>query len=193
MSEIFKDIEGTSEYYQISNFGRVKSIKRKWVLEDIILTTIVSKSGYCVVNMMNLGKLKVGKIHRLVAQAFIPNPENKPEVNHKDGNKLNNHVSNLEWCTGKENMQHAYRTGLVTFSDEARRLGRESTKGQMYTAKKVIDISNGKIYPSILEASKDTDFKYFTLIAMIKGRNPNKSNMRFYEEINKEKIIYENN
>ena len=70
------------------------------------------KKGYLVTDLYNEGKRTTERVHILVAEAFIPNPDNKPEVNHDDGNKLNNHVSNLEWCTKKENAEHAWRTGL---------------------------------------------------------------------------------
>ena len=73
-------------------------------------------NGYLTTNTKIGGRSGINvclRAHRLVAEAYIPNPDNKPQVNHKDGNKQNNHVSNLEWCTAKENVQHAYDTGLA--------------------------------------------------------------------------------
>lgn len=94
----------------VSNLGDVWS-KRT----NIILVPTVTKNGYNTISTRLFGRFggaKVIRIHRMVAEAFIKNPENKPYVNHLDGNKRNNKVSNLEWCTAKENSVHAYKTGL---------------------------------------------------------------------------------
>ena len=105
MEEIWKDIKGYEGLYQISNFGRVKSfLKRK----ERILKAGASGDGYLAVFLYGLDKSKLLKVHRLVAMAFIQNKENKPEVNHKDGNLNNNHVDNLEWVTSSENKRHSY-------------------------------------------------------------------------------------
>lgn len=97
------------EHYYVSNFGRVKSF---WHKKSRILRPVCDKNGYLYVNLSVGGKGKNSKIHRLVAETFIPNPENKREVNHIDGHPLNNHMSNLEWATHSENMRHAFDTGL---------------------------------------------------------------------------------
>lgn len=114
--EIWKDIEGT-DCYQISNLGRVRSShnhKCKGLnTEYYYLKMQPDKDGYLRVN---LGKNNPKIINRLVAQAFIPNPDNKPQVNHDDGNKLNNRVYNLYWTTYKENNDHALQTGLRNIS-----------------------------------------------------------------------------
>ena len=120
MKEVWKDINGYEGCYQVSNLGRIKSLDRMtnnqygeyFMKGRILKNSIIKEKGYCRVSLNN-GNGKISKrVHRLVAEAFIPNPENKPEVNHKDGNKLNNCVSNLEWCTNKENIEHSIRTGL---------------------------------------------------------------------------------
>jgi hypothetical protein len=115
--EVWKDIENFEGIYQISNFGRVKSLDR--VIDtrngkSTIKGVIVNPCGkpYLFVYLSKNNKSKYHAIHRLVAQAFIPNLENKPQVNHIDGDKTNNVVSNLEWVTQSENMLHAYRIGL---------------------------------------------------------------------------------
>lgn len=87
--------------YMVSNYGKVKSQRKNMKIH----TMKTGYSGICI-------KKHMLKVHRLVAKAFIPNPRNLPFVNHKDGNKTNNHVDNLEWCTPKENAQHAIRNGL---------------------------------------------------------------------------------
>ena len=107
--EIWKEIAGYNGDYQVSNFGRVKSFKGTKPL----IRTPVLHGEYLSVALCGNGKQKYRSIHALVAQAFIPNPQNKPEVNHDDGNKFNCHVSNLYWATSAENMQHAFDTGLA--------------------------------------------------------------------------------
>lgn len=97
------------EGYLISNFGRVKSFKKG---NEIILAMWSNKDGYLCVNFWKDGKRHNIKVHRIVAMTFINNPDNLPEVNHKDGNKANNFVENLEWTTRAQNIRHAFDTGL---------------------------------------------------------------------------------
>lgn len=94
--EIWKDIIGYEGLYQVSNFGRVKSFKFG---KERILKPGTNKYGYLIVILCKNGKVKHFYVHRLVAEAFIPNPHNYPCVNHKDECKTNNNVNNLEWCT----------------------------------------------------------------------------------------------
>jgi hypothetical protein len=128
--------ECNGEYY-ISDHGQVKSYK--FGKEKIIKPTLQGK-GYLKVEVYVNGQRKMHKIHRLVAKAFIENTQNKPEVNHKDCNKTNNHILNLEWATGKENMKHALDMGVL----ESRRLSVIKAN-----SKKVVDITNGKKYNSL--------------------------------------------
>jgi len=112
--EIWKDVVGYENLYQVSNLGRVKSLARKtnnqFCRKDIILAVADDTYGYDQVLLCRrVNGLRVKntiKVHRLVATAFIVNVHNKPLINHKDWNRKNNHVSNLEWCTSKENLNH---------------------------------------------------------------------------------------
>lgn len=114
MKEIWKDIKGYEGLYQVSNLGRVKSFPRKGTHTKREHILIVGKNhkGYFQVKLTKKCKAKTISVHRLVAEAFIPNPDNLPQINHKDGNKDNNCVNNLEWCTNEYNMKEAIRLGL---------------------------------------------------------------------------------
>ena len=105
MEEIWKDIKDYEGLYQVSSFGRVKSFYTNRILKGS-----EDSWGYLQVKLYKNGIKSNKKMHRLVAQSFIPNPENKPEVNHIDENKTNNKLSNLEWSTAKENSNHGTRT-----------------------------------------------------------------------------------
>lgn len=110
--EIWKDIKDYEGLYQISSYGRVKSFYGKEkILKPSIQHFEYKNKNYKreKIELVKNGIRKSLKIHRLVAQAFIPNPDNKTQVNHIDGNPLNNKVENLEWCTDKENKIHAYK------------------------------------------------------------------------------------
>lgn len=100
----WKQIESFN--YEINELGQVRNTKRNKILS-------ANNSGeYSSVNLSVNGKIKTRRIHRLLAIAFIPNPLNLPCINHKDGNKYNNALNNLEWCTQKHNLEHALKTGL---------------------------------------------------------------------------------
>jgi hypothetical protein len=119
MEEIFKDIIDYEGLYQISNLGRVKCLTKRGVFpnggivvhkEKIMATRI--NATYVVIGLRKNSQLNTVKVHRLVCSAFHPNQDNKPDVNHLDGNKLNNKADNVEWSTKKENAQHALKMGL---------------------------------------------------------------------------------
>jgi hypothetical protein len=118
--ERWKYIRGTRKYYAVSTFGRVRSLDRVVPCRRNGTRTIkgrilkLGESVYLNCSLRVDGKTLPRDVHVLVARAFVPNPNNKPEVNHKDGNKWNNHWRNLEWVTKKENMEHASRNGLAS-------------------------------------------------------------------------------
>lgn len=106
--EEWRPIEGY-EGYQVSNFGRVKSLKQH---KPRILKPSINRDNYLIAYLFERQKMTTLTVHRLVAKAFIPNPDNKPQVNHRDGCKINACATNLEWVTNGENLQHAFSTGL---------------------------------------------------------------------------------
>lgn len=117
MIEIWRDVVGYDGKYQVSNFGRVKSFRYKTV-PPRILKAISNGTGYLRVCLCRNGKSKSAYVHRLVAEAFIPNPDGKPQINHINGIKTDNRAENLEWCTRSENTQHALRTGLRGYGEK---------------------------------------------------------------------------
>ena len=110
-AEEWKPLLGFEGRYDISNLGRIKNIK-----SNRIVKSQISPQGYLCCSLRRIGETKTCtiRINRAIAQAFIPNPYNYPVVNHKDGNKLNNSIENLEWCTYKHNIQHSFALGLQT-------------------------------------------------------------------------------
>lgn len=116
LKEEWKDIQGYNGYYQVSNLGRVKSLSRnKWcskkTSKEILMKTRIGNNGYKKVGLSINSKQKTVSVHKLVAQAFIPNPNNYPVINHKDENPLNNRADNLEWCT------YSYNSSYGTYQE----------------------------------------------------------------------------
>lgn len=121
MEEVWMDIEGFEGFYQVSNMGQVKSIPRI-IKRDYrgnakrngkLLKQSKTRKGYLRITMQCNGVKKQVSVHTIVAKAFIPNTNNYPQVNHKNGDKTKNNALNLEWCTNSMNTQHAYDTGLI--------------------------------------------------------------------------------
>lgn len=142
MKEIWKDIKGYEGLYQVSNFGEIYSHISKKKLKPM-----VDNKGYKRINLYLNRKIKNVQIHRLVAEAFIPNPNKYPVVNHKDENPLNNHVKNLEWCTYEYNNNYMNRNKKLSKS-----LKGKVTLGEK-AYRKVICITTLKVFNSIKEAS----------------------------------------
>ena len=148
--EVWKDIKGYEGRYQVSNTGKVKGLpinerfcKRA---SEVILKTFVCGSGYDEVILSFNGHRKPKLIHRMVAEAFVPNPDGKREVNHKDGNKRNNDSLNLEWVTPSENIQHSY--SVLCNNSHGRRVECVET-AKVYESMKAAADSNGLQLPLI--------------------------------------------
>lgn len=150
MEETWKDCKHYEGLYEVSTIGRVKNKKTGKILKQCM-----ESSGYYKVNLYKYGKVKNESVHRLVALTFIDNPDSKPQVNHIDGDKLNNEVTNLEWATQSENMKHAYDNGLHYISDYQKQRIRESNITKKSKAVRCIETNT--IYLSANEAQRQTE------------------------------------
>ena len=157
--ELWKDVVGYEGLYEVSNLGRVKSLRRNIIMKQ------KKVKGYNMLTLTKVGKRKGETVSRLVGHAFIPNPENKPQINHIDENKQNNHVDNLEWVTAKENANHGTRPDRLRkisiknkshkhlFKNEGLRKLNESRKVPV----RQIDVETGEVmneFPSRAEANE---------------------------------------
>lgn len=164
MEETWKEISAYKGY-EASNMGNIRSMNRKifqWYryveLKSKPIKQTIGVSGYMECGICIEGKKKTMRVHRAVAIAFIPNPENKPQVNHKDGDKKNNLLSNLEWATRSENTQHAVTAGLWNGN-----------------GKLVLDLSNGIYYNSLKKATESKSLNYIAIKEGFKKGKVNKS------------------
>ena len=154
MEELWKDIEGHEGHYQVSSFGRVRSLDfPSWngsgwfIKKGIVLKQKTSNSGYQYVVLSR----KTTYVHRLVAKAFVSNEHGYPQVNHKDENKGNNYVENLEWCTQKYN--NSYGTAIERRASKRR--------GMMVNNKPCINIATGEVYASAVEVKRKTGIEIY--------------------------------
>ncbi len=161
--EIWK-VVSECDNYEISNFKRVRSkLTKNKDGSPYILKVFISKTGYYVVNLWINGNRRTRKLHRLYAIEFIPNPNNYPQINHRDGNKLNIDDCNLQWSTQKMNAHHAFRTGLI-----------KKVYGQNQSSTKLSNKLVLKIYNSTLtkaELSRKYKKPFSTISAIKNGKS----------------------
>lgn len=180
MEEIWKDIKEYEGLYQVSNLGRVKSLGR-WVYKEYrgkrwqgekILKQIKNKFGYLRVYLYKNGKAKCYAIHRLVAQVFIPNPYNLPQVNHKDEDKTNNCVSNLEFCTNKFNANYGTRNERISEKLNGRH-HTEETKKKLSKIVLQIDKNTNEViaeFSSTIEAKRQLGYSTGHISSCCRGK-----------------------
>ena len=163
MEEEWRDIKGYEGRYQVSNLGRVKSLARKkgWcIAKQRMLTLWEQHKGYLVADLADgKGHRKHRQVHRLVAEAFIPNPENKPQVNHKNGDKHDNRVENLEWITNYENHIHkVYSLGVNSVRPVKKILCVEENKVFESVHKAAIYLGKPNAYSTIASAARGAEY-----------------------------------
>lgn len=186
-TEEWKPIDKFEGIYSISNFGRVISHSRvmnvcgeqRYCKIEKIRTQSKTQKGYLSVKLHNSTLKKSMVVHRLVGFAFIPNPNNLPEVNHMKGIKTDNRAHQLEWMTHLDNCQHAFREGIATISDKQRKAVGDKNRlycgGKHYMAKLVLNLQTGIFYDTVAEASKSIGMPASTLYEKLNGRKRNNS------------------
>lgn len=177
MIEIWKDINGYEGFYQVSNLGRVRSLDR-YVLNKFIKGKILSqrlKENYSIVHLCMNGTYKNKQVHRLVAEAFIPNTYNLPCVNHKDENPSNNNVENLEWCTVKYNTNYGNAIKKRAEKRKGKKMPKDAVdKIAIKHKKKIGAFKYGKlvkVYDSAADANRENpNYKFMSISACCNGR-----------------------
>lgn len=173
--------------YQVSNLGRVKSLNRTSThskgyiahYKEKILKQSFERNEYVRVGLSKYGKTKLYYIHRLVASAFIPNPDNLPEVNHKDENKTNNSADNLEWCTHKHNSNHGTRPNRIS----------KSNTNNKSTSKPVLCVETGIIYASVHEAGRQMNLDFSQIATVCRGYRNRKTYAGYHWKFVKDKTV----
>lgn len=191
LKEEWKDISGYEGLYQVSSIGRIKSMKRivyrneqKWcVIDAQILKEKIQSSGYSTQCLCDKAVKKYFTVHRLVAIAFIPNPKNKKEVNHKNFDKTDNRVENLEWVTPKENIQHALKGG--------RKVGISNLGADHHCSKAVIKMNLDGVdlqeYGSIAMAAEDNGITSPSISGVVRGREKTAAGFKWRYSINNQR------
>lgn len=172
MQEIWKDIKNYEGLYQVSNLGRIKSLDRLDIygrrVHGRILKPGKDHQGYLGIGLCKEGIRKSKRIHRLVAETFIPNPNKYLEVNHKDEDKENNAINNLEWCDRKYNGNYGTIKERIGNSNRGKNAGSKN-----HNARKVRCINTGEEFPTVVAAARRYNISDNTIRDMMKGRQKN--------------------
>lgn len=165
--------------YLVTTDGRIFSLKKMAFLKKML-----NNVGYYHTCLYNENGGKFFLVHRLMAEAFLPKDDTRNYVNHKDGNKENNLLFNLEWCSHKENMQHAWNLGLSKTSEKQRENGRKTIKiaseiSSKMRRKAIIDTSNGMIFNYVVDAANYLGVKKPTLANWLNGHRINKTSLKY--------------
>ena len=167
MEEIWKDIEGYEGLYQVSNYGNIKAFYYKGKKHQTLLRKSVGKLGYEMVGLNKNGVHKTFTVHRLVAQAFIPNPDNKPCIDHINTDKTDNRVENLRWCTQKENLNNPL-TKEIWGETHKGRVVLSTRGGKHHNAKKIHQFTKDGIFikewSTPIEAARELGYRCSTTI-----------------------------
>ena len=165
--EIWKNVKGYENKYMVSNLGRVKSLGNHKTRKEKILKNKYDKGGYCQINLWKYGQMKHFLVHRLVAEAFIDNSNNKPCIDHIDGNPMNNRVNNLRWCTQRENCNNPITLHRMSETHKGKtpwikgKHHTEETKRKLSKTVLQIDKNTGEVireFPSIMEVHRQLGF-----------------------------------
>ena len=177
MQEIWKDVVGYEGLYEVSNLGRIRSLDR--VVAHHTAGTAVRKGkmrclsfdgNYLNVSLSRDGKTVTRRVHRVVAEAFIPNPNNYSDVDHIDCNKLNNHIDNLRWCTSADNTKYAWENGLI-HQVPYRERPLDVQEKQAAANRRAVIRSDGKWYKSTTDAAKDLGVSRGAVSHVLRGLN----------------------
>lgn len=172
MIEQWKDIPRFEGCYQVSNFGNVRSFANSHKgkrIEPKLRALSLTYDGYQKIRLIANGLDVTERVHRLVAKLFIPNPEGKETVNHIDGNKLNNRVDNLEWADRKEQLYHAYKTGLKTAKKGCENANSKLSSEQVQTIRKLY--KKGSRQFSSVKLSKMYGVSHRVILLIVKGQS----------------------
>lgn len=168
MKEIWKDIKGYVGLYQVSDWSRVKSMERKVrhssggtrIVRGMILKQQKDHDGYLQASLYREGKESKKSIHRLVAEAFIPNPENKPRVNHIDTNRWNNYALNLEWATHQEDVDHSVSKPVIQFNKQGVEIARFKSANEASRRTGIFQGSISNVCRGLGKTAGDSKWKY---------------------------------
>lgn len=172
MKEIWEDVKRFEDRYKISNLGNIKSLPNKWYFSNggyreskgKILKKRIGNTGYYYVCIRDKNKcIKKVNIHRIVAEAFIKNSNNKPFVNHIDGNKLNNNVNNLEWVTMQENFDHAVKNNLTAKGEKCAL--HKLTEKQVIEIRKLYKEKSGWTYKKLSAAFNTCESNIYYILS----------------------------